>query len=76
MDSLARFADRRAKVVVAVTAVFFLVAAYFGGNVAEYMGPYGDADPADVAKLGGIGHGGDGTFVRIEDFKVDDAMAG
>ncbi len=46
LDSLARFADRRAKVVVAITAVFFLVAAYFGGNVAEYMGPYGDADPA------------------------------
>ncbi len=45
-SSLARLADRRAKVVVAATVLFFLVAAYFGGNVAEYMGPYGDEDPA------------------------------
>lgn len=45
-SALARLADRRAKVVVAVTVLFFLVAAYFGGNVAEYMGPYGDEDPA------------------------------
>ena len=46
LDRLSGLVDRRAKVVVAITAVFFLVAAYFGGNVAEYMGPYGDADPA------------------------------
>ena len=45
-DSLSRLADRHAKAVVAVTVVFFLVAAFFGGNVAEYMGPYGDDDPA------------------------------
>ena len=45
-ESLARLADRRAKVVVALTVAFFLVAAFFGGNVAEYMGPYGDEDPA------------------------------
>lgn len=29
-----------------VTGLFFLIAAWFGGNVAEYMGPYGDEDPA------------------------------
>ncbi len=45
-DALARLADRHAKAVVVVTALFFLVAAWFGGNVAEYMGPYGDDDPA------------------------------
>ena len=45
-ESLARLADRRAKVIVALTVAFFLVAAWFGGNVAEYMGPYGDEDPA------------------------------
>ncbi len=45
-EGLARLADRHAKAVVAVTALFFLVAAFFGGNVAEYMGPYGDEDPA------------------------------
>ena len=45
-DGLARLADGHAKAVVAVTVVFFVVAAYFGGNVAEYMGPYGDEDPA------------------------------
>ena len=44
--ALARLADGHAKAVVAVTVVFFVVAAYFGGNVAEYMGPYGDEDPA------------------------------
>jgi len=44
-DALARLADRRAKVVVALTVAFFLVAAFVGGNVAEYMGPYGDEDP-------------------------------
>ncbi len=45
-DGLARLADGHAKAVVALTVVFFVVAAYFGGNVAEYMGPYGDEDPA------------------------------
>ncbi|MFM8519373.1 MAG: MMPL family transporter [Solirubrobacterales bacterium] len=45
-NGLARLADGHAKAVVAVTVVFFVVAAYFGGNVAEYMGPYGDEDPA------------------------------
>ena len=44
--ALARLADGHAKAVVAITVVFFVVAAYFGGNVAEYMGPYGDEDPA------------------------------
>ena len=45
-DSLARLADRHAKAVVVFTGLFFVVAAFFGGNVAEYMGPYGDEDPA------------------------------
>ncbi len=45
-ESLARLADRHAKVIVALTVAFFLIAAFFGGNVAEYMGPYGDEDPA------------------------------
>jgi len=45
-DALTGLADRRAKAVVAVTVAFFLVAAWFGSGVADYMGPYGDADPA------------------------------
>ena len=46
LERLARMADRRAKVVLAITVIFFLAAAWFGGNVADYMGPYGDDDPA------------------------------
>ena len=45
-EGLARLADRHAKAVVVFTGLFFLIAAWFGGNVAEYMGPYGDEDPA------------------------------
>ena len=45
LERIGNLAGRRAKLIVAITAIFFLVAAFFGGNVAQYMGPYGDADP-------------------------------
>jgi RND superfamily putative drug exporter len=45
-DALARLANRRAKRVVLVAAVFFLVAGALGGSVADRLDPYGADDPA------------------------------
>ena len=45
-DALARLADRRAKRVVLVGAIFFLLAGALGGSVADRLDPYGADDPA------------------------------
>ncbi len=45
-DALARLADRRAKRVVIVGAIFFLLAGALGGGVADRLDPYGADDPA------------------------------
>ena len=45
LERLAGLADTRARLVVGLAALFFVVAAVFGAGVAERMGPYGDADP-------------------------------
>ncbi len=44
--ALARFAERRARWVVAAAVVFFVVAGAVGGGVAKRLDPYGAEDPA------------------------------
>jgi uncharacterized membrane protein YdfJ with MMPL/SSD domain len=46
MDRLARLADRRARRVLAVAGVFFVVAGALGAGVANRLDPYGAEDPA------------------------------
>ena len=46
-DFLARLATSRPKRVVGIALVAALLAAAFGGNVAEELGPYGADDPRD-----------------------------
>jgi uncharacterized membrane protein YdfJ with MMPL/SSD domain len=45
MDRLARLADRRARRVLALAAVFFVVAGALGAGVASRLDPYGAEDP-------------------------------
>jgi uncharacterized membrane protein YdfJ with MMPL/SSD domain len=45
MDRLARLADRRARRVLALAAVFFIVAGVLGAGVADRLDPYGAEDP-------------------------------
>ncbi len=45
MDRLARLADRRARRVLALAAVFFVVAGVLGAGVADRLDPYGADDP-------------------------------
>src|SRR4051812_16629144 len=45
MDRLARLADRRARRVLALAAVFFVVAGALGAGVADRLDPYGAEDP-------------------------------
>ena len=45
LERLAGLADSRARLVVGLAVLFFVVAAIFGAGVADRMGPYGDADP-------------------------------
>jgi len=48
-DSLARFADRRARRVGLFAVFFFLLAAALGGSVADRLDPYGADDPETEA---------------------------
>src|SRR5918992_334897 len=45
MDRLARLADRRARRVIAIAALFFVVAGALGAGVADRLDPYGAEDP-------------------------------
>jgi uncharacterized membrane protein YdfJ with MMPL/SSD domain len=45
-DSLARFADGKARRIAIFAAAFFLLAGAFGGGVAKRLDPYGADDPA------------------------------
>jgi uncharacterized membrane protein YdfJ with MMPL/SSD domain len=45
-DALARLAATRAKRVVGVAVIFFVVAVALGGSVAKHLDPYGADDPA------------------------------
>jgi uncharacterized membrane protein YdfJ with MMPL/SSD domain len=45
MERLARLADRRARRVLIVAAVVFVVAGVLGGGVADHLDPYGADDP-------------------------------
>ena len=47
IERLARLADRRAKRVLALAAVFFVVAGALGAGVADRLDPYGADDPDD-----------------------------
>lgn len=80
LERLAHLADRRAKAVLAITAIFFLAAAWFGGNVAEYMGPYGDDDPATESvraerALEDAGYRAPTGQILISDVNVEDSKA-
>jgi RND superfamily putative drug exporter len=44
-DALARLADRRGKLVVALAILFFAIAGAVGGGVADKLDPYGADDP-------------------------------
>jgi hypothetical protein len=46
LDRLARLADRRARRVALIAAVFFVFAGAIGGSVADHLDPYGADDPA------------------------------
>jgi uncharacterized membrane protein YdfJ with MMPL/SSD domain len=45
MDRLARLANSRARLVLAIAAVFFVFAGAIGGSVADHLDPYGADDP-------------------------------
>jgi putative drug exporter of the RND superfamily len=45
MDRLARLADRRARRVLALAGLFFVVAGALGAGVADRLDPYGAEDP-------------------------------
>jgi uncharacterized membrane protein YdfJ with MMPL/SSD domain len=45
IDRLARLADRRARLVLVVAGIFFLVAGAVGAGVADRLAPYGAEDP-------------------------------
>jgi len=45
LDALARLADRRGKLVVALAILFFAIAGAIGGGVADKLDPYGADDP-------------------------------
>src|SRR5680860_1846963 len=74
-DALARLADRRGKLVVALAILFFAVAGTVGGGVADKLDPYGADDPDSETykaseQLREAGHRNTGVVVLI-DGKVD-----
>jgi uncharacterized membrane protein YdfJ with MMPL/SSD domain len=74
-EALARFANGRAKRVVIVAAVFFVVAGALGGSVANHLDPYGADDPAtETVKADNLlensGHRETALVVLLEDADV------
>ncbi|MEX0972146.1 MAG: MMPL family transporter [Solirubrobacterales bacterium] len=74
-DALARFADRRARRVGLFAIFFFLLAAAFGGSVAERLDPYGADDPETEAveareALRDAGYRHPGAVVVVRDAPV------
>ena len=70
-DALARLADGRGKLVVALAVVFFVVAGAVGGGVADKLDPYGADDPATetykaAEQLRDAGHRDTSVVVLIE----------
>jgi uncharacterized membrane protein YdfJ with MMPL/SSD domain len=70
-DALARLAQGRRKLVVAIAAIFFLAAGAFGSGVADKLDPYGADDPESEAveareRLEKDGHRGVGLVVLFQ----------
>jgi uncharacterized membrane protein YdfJ with MMPL/SSD domain len=75
-DALARLAEGRGKLVVALAILFFLVAGAVGGGVADKLDPYGADDPDTetvkaTKQLQEAGHRDTGVVVLIEDASPD-----
>jgi uncharacterized membrane protein YdfJ with MMPL/SSD domain len=75
MEGLARLVDRRARRVLAVAAVLFLVAGYLGAGVADHLDPYGADDPETESviadeRLEAAGYRGTGVVVLIDGVDV------
>jgi uncharacterized membrane protein YdfJ with MMPL/SSD domain len=80
LDALARLASGRAKLVVALAILFFLVAGAVGGDVADKLDPYGADDPATESvkaakQLERAGHRDTGAVVLFEDAPTSDPAA-
>jgi uncharacterized membrane protein YdfJ with MMPL/SSD domain len=74
-DALARLADRRGKLVVAIAAILFLAAGALGSGVADRLDPYGADDPGTESvqaseQLEDAGHRDTGVVVLVEDAPV------
>jgi uncharacterized membrane protein YdfJ with MMPL/SSD domain len=72
MERLARLADRRARRVLLVAAVFFVVAGALGAGVADRLDPYGADDPDTESviadeRLEGAGFRETGVVVLLRD---------
>jgi len=78
IDRLARLADRRARRVVVVALLFFLVAGALGAGVANRLDPYGADDPATESvvahqRLEDAGYRETGVVVVVHDVNVRSA---
>jgi uncharacterized membrane protein YdfJ with MMPL/SSD domain len=78
-DALARLADRRGKLVVALAAVFFLFAGAFGSGVADKLDPYGADDPDSESvqatkRIEAAGYRDVGLVVLFERVRIDDSV--
>jgi uncharacterized membrane protein YdfJ with MMPL/SSD domain len=76
-EALARLADRRARRVVILGAIFLVVAGALGGSVADRLDPYGADDPAtETVKAGNLledsGYRDTALIVLFRDAKVSD----
>jgi len=74
-DTLARFADRRARRLVIGAVVLFVIAGVLGGSVANRLDPYGAEDPATESvkakdQLEAAGYRSPAVLVVVEDAPV------
>ncbi|MGH2952111.1 MAG: MMPL family transporter, partial [Solirubrobacterales bacterium] len=78
LDRLARLADRSGRRVVILAVVFFAVAGFLGGSVADRLDPYGADDPDTESaqandRLEAAGFRTPGVIVLVEDVTVREA---
>jgi uncharacterized membrane protein YdfJ with MMPL/SSD domain len=76
-ERLARLADRSGRRVVILAVVFFAIAGFVGGSVAERLDPYGADDPDTESvkandRLEDAGYRTPGVIVLIEDVAVSE----
>src|ERR671915_106491 len=81
MDRLARLADRRARRVLAIAALFFVVAGALGAGVADRLDPYGADDPDTESviaaeRLEGAGFRETGVVVLVDGADVRSPRGG